>query len=107
MKQVTLVDNRDGSPAEVTVNMTFEDIHYTWDLSNANLEKLQKALKPWLDCAEEVPVEVRPKKSRAAKSSTNGRSRDIRAWAAENGFQVAPRGRIHADVVAAFEEVHS
>lgn len=109
MKQVTLVDNRDGSPADVTVHMTYDGVRYTWDLSNANHEKLLKALAPWLACAEEdaTPVEVKVKKSRATRSSTNGHSRDLRAWALENGFQVSSRGRISAEVQAAYDEAHA
>ena len=100
MKQTTLVDDRDGvSPADVTRNITVDGVRHTLDLSNANSEKLDKALKPWLDVATRATT----------KASTNGHSgvADVRAWAIENGFEVASMGRIPADVQKAYDEAHA
>lgn len=96
---ITVVDNRDGSPADVARTLTLDGVRYSWDLSNANSEKLDKALKPWLDCAD----------TRATKAATNGHSNNVavRAWALEHGFDVSSRGRISADVQAAYDEAHA
>jgi len=99
---VSFVDNRDGSPADVTRSMTFEGVRYSWDLSDDNDAKLQKALKPWLDCAD--------KRATRGRASTNGQSSDngdVRAWAIENGFDVSSRGRISAEVQAAYAEANA
>ena len=40
----------------------------------------------------------------AGKSTTNTRA--VRAWANENGLTVSDRGRIPADIIAAYEAAH-
>lgn len=101
MKQITVVDNKDGvSPADVEVSMTFEGIRYNWDLTNENKAKLDKALAPWLSCADQHAVKGR--------ASTNGSGNgDVRTWATEAGYDVSSRGRISADVQAAYDAAHA
>ena len=50
-----------------------------------------------------------PRRSRPAghrPASGGGSSADVRAWARENGFAVSERGRIPAEIWAAYEAAH-
>ncbi|MHA7663604.1 histone-like nucleoid-structuring protein Lsr2 [Mycolicibacterium sp. HS_4_1] len=123
---VQLVDDINGT--ELTddtgerINFSVRGVDYQIDLSAANVAKFEKALAPYVDAATRVggrrartqkPAEP---SSRAAKNSTSrGRAKKaaksasskeqlaaIREWAQENGYDVAARGRIKADIVEAY-----
>lgn len=83
---------------------------YAIELSKKNAAAFEKAIKPYVDKAasDGAPRQSRKGHGRASGSSrTSGSGRkdlaDIRAWARDNGYQVAGRGRIPADVIAAFD----
>ena len=123
---VQLVDDINGT--ELTddtgerINFSVRGVDYQIDLSAANVAKFEKALAPYLDAATRVggrrsrtqkPAEP---SSRAAKNGTpRGRAKKagksastkeqlaaIREWAQDNGYDVAARGRIKADIVEAY-----
>ena len=108
-----LIDDIDG--AEIPegggerVEFSLRGVEYQIDLSAANVAKLDKALKPYVDAA----MKVRGSRGRRLKASRNGNgsaSREqlaaIRDWARKNGYDVADRGRIKAEIVHAFEAAH-
>ena len=106
-----LIDDIDGSEirdgAGQRVDFSFRGANYQIDLSNANITKLEKVLKPYIDAASRV----RGGRGRRSKSSSNGKSSPeqlaaIREWARKNGHDVADRGRIKAEIVEAFESAH-
>lgn len=116
MKQVVLLDDLDQTVIDAklgggTVDFSFDGKHYTIDLGVANKDKLRQALKPFIDAAEEVEGSRRSAGSGRKRAATgSGRSKEeleaIRSWAAKQGIQVAPRGRIKADILEKFDKAH-
>lgn len=103
---VTLVDDFDGaSKADETVNFSIDGVAYEIDLSAKNAGKLRAALDPWTENARKIG-RLRSKPKSAAKDFRSTVDRDqslaIREWARKNGHKVSARGRIAADVVAAY-----
>jgi hypothetical protein len=49
-------------------------------------------------------VRVATGQSKAASSADRERSRAIRAWANENGYDVSERGRLSSEIVNAYDE---
>ena len=117
-KQLILLDDLDQTVIDAklgggTVDFSFDGKHYTIDLGVANKDRLRQALKPFIDAAEEVEGPRRsagaaPSRKRAPSGS--GRSKEelqaIRDWCASQGIEVAPRGRIKADILEAFDKAH-
>lgn len=97
-----LVDDLDGSSAAHTTTLTVDGITWEVDLSADNHDKLMAALEPFTSAGRKVGGR-RPSRRPAASGS---RTAQIREWAAANGKKVADRGRIPADVVAAYEAAH-
>jgi hypothetical protein len=118
-----LIDDIDGTEIAdgggQRIEFSIQGIDYQIDLSNANISKMDKALKPYVQAAAKVRGNKtrRPAKStgkspaseQAAKSTGKAPSDQqavIRDWARNNGHEVADRGRIKAEVVRAFEAAH-
>lgn len=105
--QVILVDDLDGGEAEESVSFSLDGVNYEIDLSAANAEALRDAIAPWVGHARKVS-------GRASRGRTAGRGRgpakadlgDVRSWARDNGYQVSDRGRVSAEVMAAYEGAH-
>jgi hypothetical protein len=101
------------------IEFGFRGVAYQLDLSKANVAKLEKALAPYIEAAATAesegaaprPAKKTPRSRKANKRTgrrpAKARLSDIRAWANENGYSVSSRGRIPADVVAAFETAHA
>lgn len=93
-----------------TVVFSFQGSYYQMDLGDESFAKLEKLLQPWVDKALEVeaPMPEQPRRrGRAPKQGGAAANRErlalIRDWANSNGYEVAPRGRIAAEVVEAYE----
>jgi hypothetical protein len=101
---VQLVDDFDGSKASATVEFTLDGKSYELDLSNKNADKLRKALAPYVAVARKAG---RPRRGRTVSSrsltSNREQSMAVRKWASENGWSIADRGRIPANVIEAYE----
>lgn len=98
---VEITDDIDGSKNAQEVTFSFQGVNYTVDLAKKNLTAFEKALQPYIDVATKVPG------SRAATRRGGSAPRQdlasIRAWAQQNGIEIAPRGRISKDVIAQYE----
>lgn len=101
---VTLVDDLDGkevSDSGRTVGFSFDGVDYQIDLGRKNLDKLEKALGPFIAVA--TKVSGRRPSSRSTKTSGPAvDTKAIRRWAKESGYEVSERGRIPAAVVDAW-----
>jgi hypothetical protein len=105
-----LIDDIDGSEIPdgggERVEFSLRGVSYQIDLSTANVAKLDKALKLYVDSA----AKVGGTRARRVKSSTGKAPREqlsaIREWARKNGHEVADRGRIKGEIVQAFEAAH-
>lgn len=88
------------------VTFSVRGVDYQIDLSAANVAKLDKALKPYVEAATKVGGRRRGRATKSA-SATGATSKEqlatIRAWARKKGYEVSDRGRIKAEIVEAFE----
>lgn len=100
-----LVDDLDGSTGDRTVNFVWDGTAYEIELSRKNAASFARVMKPYVDAARRV----RSPRARRGRGSGAGRRdlSDIRDWAAANGYKVAPRGRIAASVVEAYDAANS
>ncbi len=107
-----LTDDIDGrSKAVETVLFSYCGKSYEIDLSQKNVERLDKALAVFVEKARPVratsPVgNGKPARGRAAKSNGRPASPDagkVREWARGQGLQVNDRGRIPAGIVERYQ----
>jgi hypothetical protein len=95
-----VTDDIDGSPNAEIVTFALQGVDYTIDLSQKNLDKLTKALSPFIGKA----TRQRANGSRPAPK-TNGRSdrgyeiAALREWAAKKKISLPQRGRIPGAIV--------
>ncbi|MDM7830448.1 histone-like nucleoid-structuring protein Lsr2 [Cellulomonas edaphi] len=103
--QVLLVDDIDGGTADETVTFGLDGVTYEIDLTTAHAAELRDALAQWVGHARKVGARSsRPSSSRpAARRSSASDAHAIREWAKSRGLAVSERGRISAEVRAAFE----
>ena len=105
--QVLLVDDLDGGTADETVTFGLDGVSYEIDLNAANADRLRDALAPWTGHARKVSGRGVPARSGAPRGrAARGDAQAIRDWAKANGHHVSERGRISAEVRAAFEAAH-
>jgi hypothetical protein len=98
---VTLLeDDLDGSEASETVTFALDGTSYEIDLNDKNAGKLRDALTKYIAAGRKVGRSAPRGRKPAAGGTTPA---EIRAWATSNGYDVPARGRIPADVRAAFE----
>jgi hypothetical protein len=96
-----ITDDLDGSSAAEAVSFSFDGLAYEIDLGPANRERLRKSLEPFIDAGRRVR---RRRSSRSASAQLE--TATIRAWAMDQGMQVAERGRISADIVSKYNAAH-
>lgn len=98
-----LVDDIDGSTASRTIGFTFDGVSYEIDLSDENYAQLQEVLAPYTGVARRVGGRRSTRKTGQGSNKTS----QIREWAAANGYKIADRGRIPAEITNAFEAAHA
>ena len=103
--QVLLVDDLDGGPAEETVTFGLDGVSYEIDLTTANAASLREAFGPWVGHARKVGGRS-PRTTTPRSRSARGDAQAIRDWAKTHGHKVSERGRISAEVKAAYEAAH-
>ena len=97
-----ITDDLDGSKDAETYAFAWQGNEYTIDLSKKNAKALEKALQPYISAGSRVRARGSAKTSKTSTTSRRDLA-DVRAWAKENGYQVSERGRVGADVLAAFD----
>jgi hypothetical protein len=101
---IVLEDDIDGSDADETVTFALDGTTYEIDLSAKNAAKLRDALAPYIGHARRTAG--RRSSGRSSSRSAKRDVADIRAWAKANGYKVSERGRISAEVQAAYDKAH-
>ena len=114
-----LVDDLDGSLLDVgsgeTVTFSLDGTAYEIDLTDDNAAALRAAFEPYIAAARSVSA--RPANAARTRSSASSGPRQqrragqrdyapIRAWAAENGYELSERGRVPASVLEAYDAAH-
>ncbi|MEJ7648159.1 MAG: Lsr2 family protein [Nakamurella sp.] len=88
-----------------SVTLAYDGKTVEVDLTGAEIEKLEKVLAPYLDKGRRTAATSRPQ----LKSSKRNKKdlADMRTWGRANGWpSLGDRGRIPADVEAAYESAH-
>jgi hypothetical protein len=83
-----------------TITFSYKSKDYTLDLSQANLEKFEKALEPYLKAAHKISG---GRGSRSSRASADLDPKAVRAWAQSNGVELSARGRVPASVVQQYK----
>jgi hypothetical protein len=108
--QVLLVDDIDGGTADETVSFTVDGISYEIDLTAAHAAELRESFATWVGHARKTggraSSAARGRGRRPAAGGSGVDAGAIRDWAKANGHPVSERGRISADVKAAYEAAH-
>lgn len=105
--EVVYVDDIDGS--ELTddnrdvVLFSYDGVDYRLDVSCDNAEAVRTTLA---DLAAKATAVDKPanKQATARAKRARERTRKIRTWARQQGMEVSSRGRLSAEIVAAYEE---
>lgn len=90
-------DDLDGTEDAASIEFSLGVYRYSIDLADPNMGRLEEALAPFVAAARPV---------RSGKNVKAGRSYDpkaVRAWAQSNGYDVGDRGRVSADIIAAYQ----
>ena len=106
---IVLEDDLDGSPADETVTFALDGVTYEIDLNDSNAAKLRDALAPYIGHARRSAGRRSTGRGRASGGTGTATKRDladVREWARRNGHQVSERGRISAEVQAAYDKAH-
>lgn len=108
---VEMVDDIDGTTAAQTVPFSLDGISYEIDLSEVNAGALRDELARYVAASRRVGGrKVRLAVGQSSTGTPTGgpadreRSRQTRAWAIDNGYEISERGRIPADVISAYEQ---
>lgn len=96
---ITLHDDLDGTDAEETIVFSLDGTDYEIDLNSTHIKELRDALSPFIAAARTVKQPATPR-------SRGNRNSKIRAWAKENGINVAARGTISAQVLERYKAAH-
>ena len=99
--EVELEDDLTGGHADETVQFGVDGTTYELDLNARHAADLRHRLAPFVEHARRVRRRVSRVPGRTAASRE--RSRQIRAWAERQGFEVSDRGRLPADVIRQYE----
>lgn len=111
--QLVLTCDLDGDedvPAVETVRFAYNGSEYEFELCEAHLGEFHELMEGYASAARH-PSGRRRRRSAAAPTRRRGASSggdepstgEIREWAKKNGYQVSDRGRIAADVRAAYD----
>ena len=118
MTTVTLVDDLDGSEAIGSVAFALDGASYEIDLSEKNARQAARRarrIRRQRAAGGRRPPRRRPRgqgapTGRASRGPRTAPDREqtaaIREWARANGHEVSERGRLSANVLAAFEAAH-
>lgn len=110
---VSLVDDMDGSTAAETLEFGLDGVSYEIDLSEANASKLRDALAGYVTNARRAGGRRRASSGGGARRSGGAGPRPsvdreqnaaIREWARKQGMKISDRGRIPAEVLAAYHK---
>lgn len=102
--QVMLVDDIDGGDAEETVSFAVDGVSYEIDLSERNAGRFRDELARWTGHARRAGG--RKLGRRKEGKSTREDLAAVRDWGRKNGFTVSDRGRVPADLQAAYDKAN-
>lgn len=103
--QVLLYDDIDKDvAADETVSFSLDGVNYEIDLTAQHAAQLRDALAVYVANAERVGG--RKSAGRSARSGKRSDLDSVRSWARDQGMTVKDRGRIPAEILAAYDKAH-
>jgi hypothetical protein len=117
-QRMMLIDDLDESEGAETIKYSFEGIDYEIDLSEKNAKAFQDALEKYITASRQAPrASLRSSGGgTSARQGTKGRSSgggskredlaEIRAWARNQGKDVAERGRVAQSIIDDYDKAH-
>ena len=101
---IKIVDDIDGAELDEyeTVRWSVDGKNYEFDTSPAHAEEFRNHVATYVAASRVVGRGGAPRRAGGASRGTSN-TRVVREWANANGFTVSDRGRIPADVLAAYE----
>jgi nucleoid-associated protein Lsr2 len=103
---IVLEDDLDGSDAEETVTFGLDGVTYEIDLSGRNAAALRDSLAPYVGSARRTSGRASSRRSSSRGRSSGPSPAEVRDWARAEGREVSDRGRVPADVRAAYDAAH-
>lgn len=107
---VELVDDLDGTLIEAGegehITFSVNGVDYEIDLKTKNAREFLKTMDFYIEHATKVGSHKRRPTAKADSARSRSQAREVREWAAANGYEVSTRGRIPADVQEAFDAAH-
>jgi hypothetical protein len=88
-----------------TIQFAFNGVSYEIDLDTKNAKKFTDAITFYIDHGRRLGKVATSAPARRGGSRTSAAEVDnnaVRAWAAENGYDVSPRGRIKGEIIEAY-----
>lgn len=110
-KRTVIIDDLTGDTGASTRSFRLDGMDYEIDLTDASYRRFKDELKPYLKAARQVgrsgesaPGRARATRGKGTRTSSGpvGDAAAIRAWARSVGMAVTERGRVSADVRAAW-----
>jgi len=96
-------------PADVTVAFSVGGEDFEIDLTRPNAEAFLAAIEPYRKAARPASKGGKKpaRKSAPARPRPPALTREIRAWARQEGYEVRDRGRVPADIEAEYSKAVS
>lgn len=88
-----------------TIHFAFDGVGYEIDLDVKNAKKFTDAISFYIDHGRRLGKATTSAPSRRGTPRSSAAEVDnsaVRAWAAENGYEVSPRGRIKSEIIEAY-----
>jgi hypothetical protein len=101
---VRLEDDLTGGPADETVEFSIDGRAYEIDLNARHAADFRRQLERFLEHASLARTH---RGSPARTLASRERSRQIRVWAEQHGFDISERGRLPREVIQQYETEHT
>lgn len=105
---IVLTDDIDKTiEADETLTFGLDGVTYEIDLAAKHAQQLREALAPFVAAGRRVAGASKPKAPARRRATSGSNATEIREWARAQGRKVNERGRVPAEVRAAYEAAHS
>jgi hypothetical protein len=103
---IVLEDDLDGGPADETVTFGLDGVTYEIDLSAKNAGALRDSLASYVGHGRRAAGRRPSGRANGSRGADRRDLGDVRDWARKNGHKVSDRGRISAEIQAAYDKAH-
>lgn len=102
--QVQLEDDLTGGAADETIEFGLDGRTYELDLNARHAATFRRQLAPFVEHAR--PAHAQPGRAKTRTAASRERSRQIRAWAEDEGLPVSAHGRLPGSVIHQYQKAH-